>query len=147
MVRGTICTPHGMSKVVNILRYIYSLIWTYHGTIDDLYLQIQIERMINATLVTPIHFTGFEKLEIFNGPEYLFYGSNYINYYRDVYENVISSYYKNIPDIKTCHDRVGDRIWKITLMPLTMRLLYERMNAARKRLAQDWKKIQRKIHF
>jgi hypothetical protein len=29
-----------------------------------------------------------------------------------VHENVISSYYKNIPDIKTCHDRIGDRIWK-----------------------------------
>ena len=26
--------------------------------------------------------------------------------------NAISSYYKNIPDIKTCHDRIGDRIWK-----------------------------------
>lgn len=47
-----------------------------------------------------------------NGPEYLFYGSNCINYYRDMHENVISSYYKNIPDIKTCHDRIGDRIWK-----------------------------------
>ena len=90
----------------------YPQIWTYHGTIDDLYLQIQIERMINATLVTPIHFTGFEKQETSNGPEYLFYGSNCINYYRDVHENVISSYYKNIPDIKTCHDRIGDRIWK-----------------------------------
>ena len=101
-----------MSKVVNILQYIYSLIWTYLGTIDDLYLQIQIERMINATLVTPIHFTGFEKQETSNGPEYLFYGSNCINYYRDVHENVISSYYKNVPDIKTCHDRIGDRIWK-----------------------------------
>ena len=101
-----------MSKVVNILQYIYSLIWTYHGTIDDLYLQVQIERMINATLVTPIHFTGFEKQETSNGPEYLFYGSNCINYYRDVLENVTSSYYKNIPDIKTCHDRIGDRIWK-----------------------------------
>ena len=90
----------------------YPQIWTYRGTIDDLYLQIQIERMINATLVTPIHFTGFEKQETSNGPEYLFYGSNCINYYRDVHENVISSYYKNIPDIKTCHDRIGDRIWK-----------------------------------
>ena len=39
----------------------YPQIWTYHGTIDDLYLQIQIERIINAALVTPIHFTGFEK--------------------------------------------------------------------------------------
>ena len=29
-----------------------------------------------------------------------------------MHENVISSYYKNIPDIKTCHDRIGDRIWK-----------------------------------
>ena len=47
-----------------------------------------------------------------NGPEYLFYGSNCMNYYRDMHENVISSYYKNIPDIKTCHDRIGDRIWK-----------------------------------
>ena len=90
----------------------YPQIWTYHGTIDDLYLQIQIERMINATLVTPIHFTGFEKQETSNGPEYLFYGSNCINYYCDVHENVTSSYYKNIPDIKTCHDRIGDRIWK-----------------------------------
>ena len=68
--------------------------------------------MINATLVTPIQFTGFEKQETSNGPEYLFYGSNCINYYRDVHENVISSYYKNIPDIKTCHDRICDRIWK-----------------------------------
>ena len=101
-----------MSKVVNILQYIYSLIWTYHGTIDDLYLQVQIERMINATLVTPIHFTGFEKQVTSNGTEYLFYGNNCINYYRDVPENVTSSYYKNIPDIKTCHDRIGDRIWK-----------------------------------
>ena len=47
----------------------------------------------NATLVTPIHFTGFEKQETSNGPEYLFYGSNCINYYRDVHENVISSIY------------------------------------------------------
>ena len=47
-----------------------------------------------------------------NGPEYLFCGSNCINYYRDMHENVISSYYKNIPDIKTCHDRIGERIWK-----------------------------------
>ena len=46
--------------------------------------------MINATLVTPIHFTGFEKQETSNGPEYLFYGSNCINYYRDVHENVTS---------------------------------------------------------
>ena len=61
---------------------------------------------------TRIHFTGFEKQETSNGPEYLFYGSNYINYYRDVHENVTSSYYKNIPDIKTCHNRIGDRIWK-----------------------------------
>ena len=29
-----------------------------------------------------------------------------------MHENVISSYYKNIPDIKTCHDRIADRIWK-----------------------------------
>ena len=29
-----------------------------------------------------------------------------------MHENVISSYYKNIPDIKTCHDRIGERIWK-----------------------------------
>ena len=29
-----------------------------------------------------------------------------------MYENVISSFSKNIPDIKTCHDRIGDRIWK-----------------------------------
>ena len=83
-----------MSKVVNILQYVYSLIWTYHGTIDELYLQIQIERMINATLVTPIHFAGFDKQETSNGPEYLFYGSNCINYYRDMHENVISSYLK-----------------------------------------------------
>ena len=62
--------------------------------------------------MTPVHFTGFEKQETSNGPEYLFYGSNCINYYRDVHEIVISSYYKNIPDIKTCHDRIGDRIWK-----------------------------------
>ena len=68
--------------------------------------------MINATLVTPIHFTGFEKQETSNGPEDLFYGSNCINYYRDVHENVISSYYKHIPDIKTCHDRIRDRSWK-----------------------------------
>ena len=68
--------------------------------------------MINTSLVTPIHFTGFEKQETSNGPEYLFYGINYINYYRDVHENGISSYYENIPDIKTCHDRIGDRIWK-----------------------------------
>ena len=59
----------------------YPQIWTYHSTIDDLYLQIQIERMINATLVTPIHFTGFEKQETSNGTEYLFYGSNYIKNY------------------------------------------------------------------
>ena len=90
----------------------YPQIWTYRGTIDDLYLQIQIERMINATLVTPIHFTGFEKVETSHGPEYLFYGSNCINYYHDVHENVTSSYCKNIPDIKTCHDRIEDRIWK-----------------------------------
>ena len=83
-----------MSKVLNTLQYIYSPIWTYHGTIDDLYLQIQIERIINAALVTPIHFTGFEMQETSNGPEYLFYGSNYIYYYRDVHENVISSYLK-----------------------------------------------------
>ena len=62
--------------------------------------------------MTPIHFTGFEKQETSNGTEDLFYGSNCINYYRDMHENVISSYYKNIPDIKTCHDRIGDRIWK-----------------------------------
>lgn len=90
----------------------YAQIWTYRGTLEDLYLQIQIEKMINAALITPIHFTGFEKQETYNGPEYLFYGSNCVNYYRDVHENVISSYYKNIPDIKTCHDRIGDRIWK-----------------------------------
>jgi hypothetical protein len=29
-----------------------------------------------------------------------------------VLENVTSSYYKNIPDIKTCQDRIGDRISK-----------------------------------
>ena len=68
--------------------------------------------MINTSLVTPIHFTGFEKQETSNGPEYLFYGSNCINYYRDVHENVTSSYYKKIPDIKTYHDRIGDLIWK-----------------------------------
>ena len=86
--------------------------WTYYGTIDDLYIQIQIERIIKTSLVTPIHFTGFEKQETSNGTEYLVYGSNCINYYRDVHENVTSSYYKNIPDIKTCHDRIGDRIRK-----------------------------------
>ena len=68
--------------------------------------------MINATLVTPIYFAGFEKQETSNGPEYLFYGNNCINYYRDVLENVTSSYCKNIPDIKTSQDRIGDRIWK-----------------------------------
>ena len=68
--------------------------------------------MINATLVTPIHFIGFEKQETSNGPEYLFYGNNCINYYHAVHENVTSSYCKNIPDIKTCQDRIGDRIWK-----------------------------------
>ena len=77
----------------------YPQIWTYHSTIDDLYLQIQIERMINATLVTPIHFTGFEKQETSNGTEYLFYGSNCINYYRDVHENAISSFSKSLQPI------------------------------------------------
>ena len=114
-----------MSKVVNILQYIYSLIWTYHGTIDDLYLQVQIERMINATLVTPIHFTGFEKQETSDGPEYLFYGSNCINYYRDVLENVTSSYCKNIPDIKTCQDRIGDRIWKREIIDTEVKIANE----------------------
>jgi hypothetical protein len=64
--------------------------------------------------VTPIHFTGFEKQETSSGPEYLFYGSNCINYYRNVHENVISSYYKNIPDIKACHDRIGKREINVT---------------------------------
>jgi hypothetical protein len=29
-----------------------------------------------------------------------------------VHENVVSSFSTNIPDIKTCRDLIGDRIWK-----------------------------------
>ena len=93
----------------------YPQIWTYHGTIDDLYLQIQIERMINATLVTPIHFTGFEKESTSSGVEYLFYGDDGRNYHRQSNGNVYSADASKIPTLSQCRERAKEGIWKVEI--------------------------------
>ena len=66
-------------------------IWTSHGNVVDLKLQLQIQEFINAQNACRMRFTKFEKENTSSGVEYLFYGNDGLNYYRQSSGNVYSS--------------------------------------------------------
>ena len=112
-VRGTTCPPHQflstdgkrhavaystLPQLHNFLYWNYlanslgdEKIWTSHGNVVDLKLQLQIQEFINAQNACRMRFTKFEKENTSSGVEYLFYGNDGRNYYRQSSGNVYSS--------------------------------------------------------
>lgn len=87
-------------------------IWTSHGDVVDLRLQMQVQEFINSQRVNPVRFTRFEKADTPSGVEYLFHGDNGRNYHRHATGNVFSSDASKIPTLDKCHEKVRDGIWK-----------------------------------
>ena len=77
-------------------------IWTSHGNVVDLKLQLQIQEFINAQNAYRMRFTKFEKENTSSGVEYLFYGNDGRNYYRQSSGNVYNSDASNIPNLSQC---------------------------------------------
>ena len=88
-------------------------IWTSHGNVVDLKLQLQIQEFINAQNACRMRFTKFEKENTSSGVEYLFYGNDGRNYYRQSSGNVYSSDASNIPNLSQCRDKLRESIWKV----------------------------------
>lgn len=87
-------------------------IWTSHGNVVDLRLQIQVQEFINSQRVNPVRFTSFEKADTPSGIEYLFHGDNGRNYHRHATGNVFSSDASKIPTLDKCHEKIREGIWK-----------------------------------
>lgn len=49
------------------------------------------------------------------GVEYLFYGNDGRNYYRQSSGNVYSSDASNIPNLSQCHEKLREGIWKVEI--------------------------------
>ena len=81
-------------------------IWTSHGNVVDLKLQLQIQEFINAQNACRMRFTKFEKENTSSGVEYLFYGNDGRNYYRQSSGNVYSSDVSNIPTLSQCREKL-----------------------------------------
>jgi len=90
-------------------------IWTSHGNIVDLKLQLQIQEFINSQKISCIRFTSFEKESTSSGVEYLFYGDDGRNYHRHSNGNVYSADASKIPNLSKCRERAKEGIWKIEI--------------------------------
>ena len=90
-------------------------IWTSHGNVVDLKLQLQIQEFINAQNACRMRFTKFEKENTSSGVEYLFYGNDGRNYYRQSSGNVYSSDASNIPNLSQCREKLRESIWKVEI--------------------------------
>ena len=62
-----------------------------------------------------MRFTKFEKENISSGVEYLFYGNDGRNYYRQSSGNVYSSDASNIPTLSQCREKLREGIWKVEI--------------------------------
>jgi hypothetical protein len=60
-----------------------------------------------------MRFTKFEKENTSSGVEYLFYGNDGRNYYRQSSGNVYSSDASNIPTLSQCREKLREGIWKV----------------------------------
>ena len=87
-------------------------IWTSHGNVVDLRLQMQVQEFINSQRVNPVRFTRFEKADTPSGVEYLFHGDDGRNYHRHATGNVFSSDASKIPTFDKCHEKIREGIWK-----------------------------------
>lgn len=74
-------------------------------TLESKRLQLQIQEFINAQNACRMRFTKFEKENTSSGVEYLFYGSDGRNYYRQSSGNVYSSDASNIPNLSQCREK------------------------------------------
>ena len=90
-------------------------IWTSHGNVVDLKLQLQIQEFINSQKISCIRFTSFEKESTSSGVEYLFYGDDGRNYHRQSNGNVYSADASKIPNLSKCRERAREGIWKIEI--------------------------------
>ena len=93
----------------------YPQIWTYHGTIDDLYLQIQVQEFINSQKTSRIRFTSFKKENTSSGVEYHFHGDDGRNYHRQANGNVYSADASKTPTLSQCRERAKEGIWKVEI--------------------------------
>ena len=57
----------------------------------------------------------FEKENTSSGVEYLFYGNDGRNYYRQSSGNVYSSDASNIPTLSQCREKLAESIWKVEI--------------------------------
>lgn len=90
-------------------------IWTSHGDVTDLRLQIQVQEFINSQKTSRIRFTSFEKENTPSGVEYLFHGDDGRNYHRQSRGNVYSADASKIPTLSKCRERAKEGIWKIEI--------------------------------
>lgn len=90
-------------------------IWTSHGNVVDLKLQLQIQEFINSQKISCIRFTSFEKESTSSGVEYLFYGDDGRNYHRQSNGNVYSADASKISNLSKCRERAREGIWKIEI--------------------------------
>lgn len=90
-------------------------IWTSHGNVTDLRLQIQVQEFINSQKTSRIRFTSFEKENTPSGAEYLFHGDDGRNYHRQSSGNVYSADASKIPTLSKCRERASEGIWRIEI--------------------------------
>lgn len=90
-------------------------IWTSHGNVIDLRLQIQVQEFINSQKTSRIRFTSFEKENTPSGVEYLFHGDDGRNYHRQSSGNVYSADASKIPTLSKCRERASEGIWRIEI--------------------------------
>ena len=90
-------------------------IWTSHGNVVDLKLQLQIQEFINAQKISRIRFTSFEKENTSSGVEYLFHGDDGRNYHRHSNGNVYSTDASKIPSLSQCREKLAESIWKVEI--------------------------------
>ena len=90
-------------------------IWTSHGNVTDLRLQIQVQEFINSQKTSRIRFTSFEKENTLSGVEYLFHGDDGRNYHRQSSGNVYSADTSKIPTLSKCRERASEGIWRIEI--------------------------------
>ena len=90
-------------------------IWTSHGNVVDLKLQLQIQEFINSQKMSRIRFTSFEKENTPSGVEYLFHGDDGRNYYRQSNGNVYSADASKIPTLSKCREKANEGIWRVEI--------------------------------
>ena len=90
-------------------------IWTSHGNVADLKLQLQIQEFINSQKMSRIRFTSFEKENTSSGVEYIFHGDDGRNYHRHSNGNVYSADASKIPTLSQCREKLAAGIWKVEI--------------------------------